>query len=165
MRTYLATLGRAHNLLAQLLEATIIETGLSASELLVMQVAFEANEPSIGCSPRRRSIPRMACLWRLCEEPGLEGAHRRFLGRFGVVPATDVEGAVGRQKAQLVGGGPADVAGLAAVAGLGLLDGALDGDDDVANVLSATGWQCEVGGRGPARWIGDTAGMGREGPR
>ena len=48
MRTYLSTLGRAHNLLEQLLEATIIETGLSASELLVMQVAFEADEPSIG---------------------------------------------------------------------------------------------------------------------
>jgi DNA-binding MarR family transcriptional regulator len=48
MRTYLATLSRAHNLLEQLLEATIIETGLSASELLVMQVAFEADEPSIG---------------------------------------------------------------------------------------------------------------------
>jgi DNA-binding MarR family transcriptional regulator len=48
VRTYLATLGRAHNLLEQLLEATIIETGLSASELLVMQVAFEAGEPSIG---------------------------------------------------------------------------------------------------------------------
>ena len=48
MRTYLATLARAHNLLEQLLDATIVETGLSASELLVMQVAFEADEPSIG---------------------------------------------------------------------------------------------------------------------
>ena len=48
MRTYLGALSRAHNLLEQLLEATIIETGLSASELLVMQVAFEADEPSIG---------------------------------------------------------------------------------------------------------------------
>ncbi len=48
MRTYLSTLSRAHNVLEQLLEATIIETGLSASELLVMQVAFEADEPSIG---------------------------------------------------------------------------------------------------------------------
>jgi DNA-binding MarR family transcriptional regulator len=48
MRTYLATLSRAKNLLEQILEATIIETGLSASELLVMEVAFEAEEPSIG---------------------------------------------------------------------------------------------------------------------
>jgi DNA-binding MarR family transcriptional regulator len=48
MRTYLSTLNRAKNLLEQLLEATIIETGLSASELLVMEVAFEAQEPSIG---------------------------------------------------------------------------------------------------------------------
>ena len=56
MRTYLATLSRAHDLLEQLLEATIIETGLSASELLVMQVAFEAEEPSIGV------ILRSTCL-------------------------------------------------------------------------------------------------------
>ena len=54
MRTYLAALSRAHNLLEQLLEATIIETGLSASELLVMQVAFEADEPSIGVDPQDR---------------------------------------------------------------------------------------------------------------
>jgi DNA-binding MarR family transcriptional regulator len=48
MRTYLSTLSRAHNVLEQVLEATMIETGLSASELLVMQVAIEAEEPSIG---------------------------------------------------------------------------------------------------------------------
>jgi DNA-binding MarR family transcriptional regulator len=48
MRTFLGTLSRAHNLLEQALDATIIETGLSASELLVMQVAFEADEPSVG---------------------------------------------------------------------------------------------------------------------
>ena len=48
MRTFLSTLSRAHNLLEQVLDATIIETGLSASELLVMQVAFEADEPSVA---------------------------------------------------------------------------------------------------------------------
>ena len=37
------------------------------------------------------------------KEPCLEGAHRGLLGGFGVVPAADVERAVGRQEAQLVG--------------------------------------------------------------
>ena len=48
MRTYLGTLSRGHILLEQILEATMIETGLSASELLVMQVALEVEEPSIA---------------------------------------------------------------------------------------------------------------------
>ncbi len=56
----------------------------------------------------------------------LEGAHGGLLCRLGVVPAADVEGAVGREEAQLVGGGPAHVAGLAAAAGLGLLGRPLD---------------------------------------
>lgn len=46
MRTYLSTLSRAQNLLEQRLEASIIETGLTASELLVMQVALQEDEPS-----------------------------------------------------------------------------------------------------------------------
>jgi len=48
MRTFLGTLSRAHNLLEQLLDAAIIETGLSSQELMVMQVAIEADEPSIA---------------------------------------------------------------------------------------------------------------------
>ena len=46
MRTYLSTIARAHNRLALRLDQTIIETGLSASELLVMQVAME--EPDVS---------------------------------------------------------------------------------------------------------------------
>lgn len=46
MRTYLETLSRALNLLEQRLEASIIETGLTASELLVMEIALLDNEPS-----------------------------------------------------------------------------------------------------------------------
>ncbi len=47
------------------------------------------------------------------------------------------------EEAQLVRGRPADVAGLAAAAGLGLLDGALHGDDDVAEVEAGAGRQEE----------------------
>lgn len=38
MRTYLSTLSHAYHLLEQRVERTIIETGLSASDLLVMQI-------------------------------------------------------------------------------------------------------------------------------
>jgi DNA-binding MarR family transcriptional regulator len=48
MRTFLGSISRAHNLLEQVLDATIIETGLSSQELLVMQVVIEAEEPSIA---------------------------------------------------------------------------------------------------------------------
>jgi DNA-binding MarR family transcriptional regulator len=48
MRTFLSTLFRATNLLERVIEATIIETGLTASELLVMQIALEEEEPSIA---------------------------------------------------------------------------------------------------------------------
>ena len=44
---------------------------------------------------------------------------------------------MGDEQAQLVGGRPADVAGLAAAARGSLLGGPLDGDDDVAEVRSA----------------------------
>jgi DNA-binding MarR family transcriptional regulator len=57
MRTFLGTLSRARNLLEQRLEATIIETGLSASELLVMQVAIDADEPSIGAIVASTGLP------------------------------------------------------------------------------------------------------------
>src|SRR6185312_2545736 len=76
--------------------------------------------------PRRRSTPQTACLSRLREESSFEGAHGHLLCGFGVVPTADVEGAVRREEAQFVGGGPAHVAGLAAAACLGLLDGAFD---------------------------------------
>ena len=67
----------------------------------------------------------------------LEGAHRGLLGRFGVVPAADVERAMGREEAKLVGSGRAHVAGLAAAAGPGLLGSAFDGNDDVAEMPTA----------------------------
>ena len=77
------------------------------------------------------------------KQPRLEGTHRGFLGGFGVVPAADVECTVGGEEAQFVGRGPADVAGLAAAAGLGLLDRPLDGDHDVAEVGTTTGRERE----------------------
>lgn len=44
MRTYLGSLSRALNLLEQRVDQTIVETGLSASELVVMQVVLEGDE-------------------------------------------------------------------------------------------------------------------------
>ena len=73
----------------------------------------------------------------------------RSSSAVGVVPAADVERAVGHEQAQLVGGRPADVAGLAAAARLGLLARPLDGDDDVAEVR-AGGRAAEADGRGAA---------------
>ena len=62
------------------------------------------------------------------EELPLERAHRRLFGGFRMIPAADVERAVGRKETELVGRRPGDVAGLAAPSGLGLLRRALDGD-------------------------------------
>ena len=73
----------------------------------------------------------------IAQEPALERAHRGFLGGLGVVHAHDVERAVGHEEPELVGRRPADVTGLAAAAGLGLLDGPLDRHDDVAEVRPA----------------------------
>ncbi len=69
---------------------------------------------------------------------------------------------MGRQEAQFVRRGPAHVACLATAARLGLLDGALDGDDDVAEVRTAAGREREVGLRGTARRAGRGPGMIRE---
>ena len=91
----------------------------------------------------------------------LESAHRGLLGRLGVVPAADVERAVGHEEPQLVGRRPADVAGLAAAAGRGLLDRALDRDDDVAEMGRGPG-QHAASRRAPrpraGRVIGNAAG-------
>jgi DNA-binding MarR family transcriptional regulator len=46
VRTYLGLLSRALSLLEQRVEQTILETGLSASELVVMQVVLEEKEVS-----------------------------------------------------------------------------------------------------------------------
>src|SRR6187431_2278311 len=70
----------------------------------------------------------------LGEESLLERAHRGLFGRLGVVPAAQMEHAVGHEEPELVDRRPADVAGLAAPAGLGLADRALDRDRDVADV-------------------------------
>jgi DNA-binding MarR family transcriptional regulator len=56
MHTFLGHLSRAHNLLEQILDLAIIETGLSSQELLVMQVAFEADEPSIAAILRSTGL-------------------------------------------------------------------------------------------------------------
>lgn len=56
VRSFLSTLSRATNLLEQVLEATIIETGLSASELLVMQIALEEEEPSTAAILRATGL-------------------------------------------------------------------------------------------------------------
>jgi DNA-binding MarR family transcriptional regulator len=83
MRTFLGTLSRAHNLLEQLLEATIIETGLSASELLVMQVALEADEPSTALILRSTGLrpSTLSSLLTRLERRGY--VHRRRGGRDG----------------------------------------------------------------------------------
>ena len=93
----------------------------------------------------------------------LEAAHRGLFGRVGVVPAADVERAVDHEEPQLVGRRPADVAGLAAAAGLGLLDRPLDRDDDVAEMRSAAGRQREAGRPRPRLthrpgWAGNASG-------
>ena len=79
-----------------------------------------------------------------------EGAHRGLLGRFGVVPAADVERPVGDEEAQLVGRRPADVAGVPAPPGLRLLDRALDRDDDVTEMGQAA-WRERKGRCGSPR--------------
>src|SRR4051794_31698216 len=73
------------------------------------------------------------------EEPLLERAQRGLLGRLGVIPAADVERAVGHEQAQLSRRGPVDIAGLAAVAARRLVDRPLDRDDDVAEMRPAPG--------------------------
>src|SRR5690349_1674883 len=71
---------------------------------------------------------------RAGKQPLLEGPHLSFLGRFGMVPATQMERAVGHEQPELVGRRPPDVAGLPAASGRRLVHRALDGDDDVAEV-------------------------------
>src|SRR5512142_994956 len=64
----------------------------------------------------------------------LEGSHRRLVRRLRVIPATQMERPVRCKQSELVRRRPADIARLAAAALLGLLDRALDGDRDVADV-------------------------------
>ena len=52
----------------------------------------------------------MARSLRRLEEAPLQGTHRRLLHGLRVVPAADVEDAVGHEEAELVGGAPAEVA-------------------------------------------------------
>jgi len=98
---------------------------------------------------------------RKTEAVGPRACAWRFPRRVRHGPTADVEGAVDRQQAQLVGRRPAAVAGLAAAARLSLLDRPLDRDHDVAKVSSATGREreVEVGAGSAARG----AGMRREG--
>ena len=58
----------------------------------------------------------------LAEQPLLQGAHCGLLGGLGVVPAADVERAVGHEEAELVAGVPAHVARVAAPSLLRLVD-------------------------------------------
>ena len=48
---------------------------------------------------------------------------------------------MGHKQPQLVGGGPADLAAMAAATGFGLFCGPLHGHDDVAEVQSPARWQ------------------------
>src|SRR6478735_10677845 len=88
------------------------------------------------------------------EQVSLERAHRGLLVRLRVVPAADVERAVGHEEAELVASVPAHVAGVAAPSLLRLVDGPFDGDDDVAEVLArarregeGAGFVARAGGR------------------
>jgi hypothetical protein len=74
-----------------------------------------------------------------CEKSLLNGAHRTLRGRLGMVPAADVESAVGDEKQELLGSRPPHIAGLSAPTARGLLGGALDRDDDVAELEPAPG--------------------------
>ena len=102
------------------------------------------------------------------EEPLLQGAHRVPLSGIGVVPAADVQGAVGHEEPQLVGRRPADVAGLAAAALVGLGDGALDRDRRCRPGAAGRRRQDERAGRmgaagGRAPGCGGNASGGRSG--
>ena len=79
MDTFLSTLSRATNLLEQVLEATIIETGLSASELQVMQIALEAEEPSTAAILRGTAL-RVSTLSSLLTRLERRGYIRRTRG-------------------------------------------------------------------------------------
>ena len=101
-------------------------------------------DASLRDGATRRDQPR--------QQASLERAHRRLLVGLRVVPAADVQGAVGRRAGAARRRRPADVAGLAAPAGLGLLDRPLDRDDDVAEVGPAARRQRERPAAGvPAR--------------
>jgi DNA-binding MarR family transcriptional regulator len=83
LRTFLSTLSRATNLLEQVLEATIIETGLSASELLVMQVALEEEEPSTAAVLRATGLRASTLSSLLARLEGRGYVRRRRGGRDG----------------------------------------------------------------------------------
>ena len=77
----------------------------------------------------------------------LERAHRRFLAGLGVIPAAQVERAVRRQQAELVGGAQWTSPVWPPRPSCGLLDRSFDRDHDVAEVRAAARRQRE-GGRG-----------------
>jgi DNA-binding MarR family transcriptional regulator len=79
MRTFLGCLSRAQYLLEQLLDAAIIETGLTSRELLVMQVAIEADEPSIAAILRSTGL-RQSTLSSLLTRLERRGYIRRVRG-------------------------------------------------------------------------------------
>jgi len=83
MRTFLSTLGRATNLMEQVVEATIIETGLSATELLVMQVALEEDEPSTAAILRATGLRASTLSSLLTRLEGRGYIRRRRGGRDG----------------------------------------------------------------------------------
>src|SRR6187431_2629259 len=94
-----------------------------------------------GMVPGRANERRSG--WDGGEQPALQRPHGGFFLGFCMVPPADVEGAVRHEEPQLVGRGPANVAGVAASAGLGLLDRPLHGDDDVPEVRTAAWWEDE----------------------
>ena len=107
--------------------------------------------------------PRAA---RRAQQATLQRPHRGLLVGLRVVPAADVQDAMGDEQPQLVGGGPADVAGVAATTGLRLFHRPLHRHDDVAEVQPAARRQGEERRlRRPERSSGrDAAGTPRAGP-
>src|SRR4051794_36297518 len=92
-----------------------------------------------------RSEARAAEAWPSVagEEAALELAHRRLFLRLRMIPAADVERPVGHEESELVPRVPADVAGLAATAGGGLVHGPFDRHDHVAQVHASAGRERE----------------------
>ena len=115
--------------------------------------------------PSRSPAPARNGSWRgsgshSCEQFAFEGAHRGLLGRFGVIPAADMQRPMRDEQAQLVGRRPpADVARVPATPGFRLFSCALDRDDDVAEMRQAAGWEREDRRRGTrAEGLGGSSG-------
>src|SRR5690348_11843171 len=66
------------------------------------------------------------------QQPLLQAAHRALLADVGVIPAAQVERAMGHEQPELVSRRPPDIAGLPSLTGGRLVHRPLDGDDEIA---------------------------------